>query len=330
MLISGFDALLSDLDGVVYAGNGAIPKAIEALNRLKENSVALAYITNNASRSPGAVAEHLRQLGAPASAEQVFGSADVGAELLAQKVPQGSKVLVIGSAYLRDCVSSFGMEIVASHLDEPYGVIQGFDPSIGWKDLAEAAFAINSGAIWVATNTDRTIPRAEGIAPGNGSLVEAVHSATNVEPQVAGKPGPLLFRRAAETFDATRPLVVGDRLDTDILGGNNAGYKTVLVLTGVDTARAALTARAAERPNYIISDLSGLYEDYPVIEVTGLGVRCGGATASVNGHTITIDGDESDLDAWRAASQAWWLAHPMQEHVAEPDLEFSANVSAKP
>ena len=330
MLISGFDALLSDLDGVVYAGNEAIPKAIEALNRLEENSVALAYITNNASRSPGAVAEHLRRLGAPASAEQVFGSADVGAELLAQKVPQGSKVLVIGSAYLRDCVSSFGMEIVPSHLDEPHGVIQGFDPSIGWKDLAEAAFAINGGAIWVATNTDRTIPRAEGIAPGNGSLVAAVRSATTVEPLVAGKPGPLLFRRAAETFEAVRPLVVGDRLDTDILGGNNAGYKTVLVLTGVDTARAALTARSAERPNYIITALSGLYEDYPVIEVTGFGVRCGGATASVNGHTITIDGDESDLDSWRAASQAWWLAHPKQEHVDEPYLEFSANVATKP
>lgn len=104
----------------------------------------------------------------------------------------------------------------------------------------------------------------------------------------------------------------------------------MLVLTGVDTARAALTARSAERPNYIITDLSGLYEDYPVIEVTGFGVRCGGVTASVNGHTITIDGDESDLDSWRAASQAWWLAHPKQEHVAEPDLEFSANIATKP
>ncbi|MDQ0095404.1 HAD-IIA family hydrolase [Paeniglutamicibacter psychrophenolicus] len=330
MLISGFDALLADLDGVVYAGNGAIPKAIEALNRLQEHSVVLAYITNNASRSPGAVAEHLIQLGAPASAEQVFGSADAGAELLAQELPLGSKVLVVGSAYLRDCVSSFGMEIVASHRDLPQGVIQGFDPSLGWKDLAEAAFAIQGGAIWVATNTDRTIPRAEGIAPGNGSLVEAVSAATNVQPLVAGKPEPLLFRRAAETFEATRPLVVGDRLDTDILGGNNAGYNTVLVLTGIDSARSALAARTAERPDYIIADLSGLYADYPVVEVTGFGIRCGAALASVNGDAITVNGDEADLDSWRAACAAWWLAHPHQEHAVEPKLSFSQTVAAKP
>lgn len=330
MLISGFDALLSDLDGVVYAGNGAIPKAIEALNRLSECSVSLAYVTNNASRSPSAVAAHLKQLGAPASAEQVFGSADAGAELLAQKLPQGSKVLVVGSGYLRDCVSSFGMEIVASHTDEPLGVIQGFDPALGWKDLAEAAFAINGGAIWVATNTDLTIPRAEGIAPGNGSLVNAIGAATNTRPLVAGKPEPLLFRRAAENFEATRPLVVGDRLDTDILGGNRAGYNTVLVLTGVDTALSALSARTAERPDYLIADLSGLYEEYPVIEATGFGIRCGSAVACVNEETILIDGEENNLDSWRAACAAWWLAHPEQEHVAEPKLTFSQKVGSKP
>ena len=330
MLITGFDALLADLDGVVYAGNGAIPKAIEALNRLQEHSVVLAYVTNNASRSPGAVAAHLNQLGAPASAEQVFGSADAGAELLAKELPQGAKVLVVGSAHLRDCVSSFGMEIVASHHDGPQGVIQGFDPAVGWKDLAEAAFAINGGAIWVATNTDLTIPRAEGIAPGNGSLVEAVAAATKAKPLVAGKPEPLLFRRAAETFQATRPLVVGDRLDTDILGGNNAGFNTALVLTGVDTVRTALAARTVERPDYLLADLSGLYESYPVVEVTGFGVRCGTAMASVNGDTITIDGDEADLDSWRAACAAWWLAHPRQEHAVEPKLSFSQIVGIKP
>lgn len=330
MLISGFDALLSDLDGVVYAGNGAIPKAIDALKRLDENSVVLAYITNNASRSPGAVAQHLIQLGAPASAEQVFGSADAGAELLAQKLPQGSRVLVVGSSYLRDCVSSFGMQIVASHLDKPVGVIQGFDPSIGWQDLAEAAYAIHGGAIWIATNTDRTIPRAEGIAPGNGSLVEAVSAATNTEPLVAGKPEPLLFRRAAETFEATHPLVVGDRLDTDILGGNKAGYSTVLVLTGVDSVHSALAARSAERPDYIINDLSGLYETYPIIEVTGFGIRCGSALASVKDGTITIVGDESDLDAWRAACSAWWLAHPHQDTAVQPTVVFSQTVLTTP
>lgn len=326
MLISGFDALLSDLDGVVYAGNGAIPRAIEALNGLDEHSVVLAYVTNNASRSPQAVAAHLSELGAPASAEQVFGSADAGAELLAQKLPRGSKVLVVGSAYLRDCVSDYGMEIVSSHQDEPQGVIQGFDPSIGWKDLSEAAFSVNRGAVWVATNTDRTIPRAEGIAPGNGMLVAAVQATTDARPAVAGKPEPLLFQRAAEHFQATRPLVVGDRLDTDILGGNNAGFSTVLVLTGVDTAATALAARSAERPDFLISDLSKLYEPYPTTQVTGFGIRCGTAMASVNGNSITIDGDENNLDAWRAACAAWWLAHPHADEATAPSTVFTQTV----
>ncbi|MFJ6419299.1 HAD-IIA family hydrolase [Paeniglutamicibacter sp. NPDC091659] len=326
MLISGFDALLSDLDGVVYAGNGAIPKAIEALKGLSEHSVALAYVTNNASRSPKAVAAHLSELGAPASAGQVFGSADAGAELLAQKLPRGSKILVVGSSYLRDCVTAFGMELVTSHRDGPQGVIQGFDPSIGWKDLAEAAFAINRGAVWVATNTDQTIPRAEGIAPGNGMLVAAVQAATTVKPFVAGKPEPLLFQRAAENFEATRPLVVGDRLDTDILGGNNAGYSTALVLTGVDTAATALAARTAERPDFLIRDLGELYVPYPTIKATGFGIRCGSAFASVNGESITIDGDENDLNAWRAACAAWWLAHPHVDEATSPATVFVQTV----
>ncbi len=329
MLISGYDALLSDLDGVVYAGNGAIPKAIEALNGLNEYSVALAYVTNNASRSPKAVAAHLSELGAPASASQVFGSADAGAELLAQKLPLGSKVLVVGSAYLRDCVTSYGMELASSHLDSPAGVIQGFDPSIGWKDLAEAAFAINRGAVWVATNTDQTIPRAEGIAPGNGMLVAAVQAATTTKPFVAGKPEPLLFQRAAESFESNRPLVVGDRLDTDILGGNNAGFATVLVLTGVDTPATALAARTAERPDYLIADLSGLYEPYPVIQVTGFGIRCGTAIASVAGETITITGDENDINAWRAACAAWWLSHPNADEATSPLTVFTQTVGSK-
>lgn len=323
MLISGFDALLTDLDGVVYAGNGAIPKAIEALQGLNEYGVALAYVTNNASRSPKAVAAHLSELGAPASAEQVFGSADAGAELLTQHIAQGSKVFVVGSSYLRDCVISYGMELVTSHLDAPHAVIQGFDPAIGWKDLAEAAFAINRGALWVATNTDQTIPRAEGIAPGNGMLVASVQAATTTKPLVAGKPGPLLFQRAAESFEATRPLVVGDRLDTDILGGNAAGFATVLVLTGVDSCVTALGARTAERPDYLVNDLSGLYKNYPVIQVTGYGIRCGDALAVVNGQTITVHGDENDINAWRATCAAWWMAHPHTEEKTNPQAIFN-------
>lgn len=164
MLISGFDAVLTDLDGVVYAGAGAIEGAVESLDRLAGLGVSLAYVTNNASRSPEVVAGHLRALGVPARSDQVFDSASAGADLLAKLVEIGSVVLVVGSAYLRECVTARGMVLALSEHERIDAVIQGFDPTLGWKDLAAAAFAINKGALWVATNTDLTIPRAEGIA----------------------------------------------------------------------------------------------------------------------------------------------------------------------
>lgn len=322
MLISGFDAVLSDLDGVVYAGAGAIEGAVDSLDRLAGLGVSLAFVTNNASRSPEIVAGHLRELGVPAQSDQVFDSANAGADLLAKLVAPGAVVLVVGSGYLRECVTERGMVLASAEHGHIDAVIQGFDPSLGWKDLADAAFAINKGALWVATNTDLTIPRAEGIAPGNGSLVAAVTNATGVLPQVAGKPQPLLFQRAAERFEATHPLVIGDRLDTDILGGNRAGYKTAAVLTGVETPESLLAAKTAERPDYILRDLTELYTAYPVLEVTGYGIRCGMANATVHDGKITVTGRRDDLDAWRAACEAWWLAHPHAAAATNPEIEF--------
>lgn len=324
MLISGFDSVLSDLDGVVYAGPQAIDDAVDSLNTLAEVNVALAFITNNAGRSPMSVAAHLRKLGVKTSAEQVFGSADAGAEMLARELNPGSKVLVVGSPYLRECIAVRGLEVVESHKDEPVAVIQGFDPAVSWNDLAEAAFAINNRAIWVATNTDMTIPRAEGIAPGNGSLVHAVKVATGVTPRVAGKPESYLFSRAADRLDSKRPLVLGDRLDTDILGGFHAGFSTALVLTGVDTPQSALGAPVQQRPNYLISTLADIYKPYPTIKVLGYGVQVGEAVARVKDGAIAVDGNESDLNAWRAACHAWWLAHPRQQIHQSPSIEFTS------
>ncbi|GAA3681629.1 HAD hydrolase-like protein [Arthrobacter ginkgonis] len=322
MLISGFDAVLSDLDGVVYAGAGAIEGAVGSLDRLASAGVSLAYITNNASRSPDAVAAHLRDLGAPASAEQVFGSADAGAELLAGLVEPGASVLVVGSAYLREQVVRHGLSPVASAAEHPAAVIQGFDPAVSWTDLAQASYAVSAGAVWVATNTDLTIPRAEGMAPGNGSLVAAVAAASKAVPHVAGKPEPLLFRRAATRLGAARPLVVGDRLDTDIRGGNAAGYSTAAVLTGVDTPESILAARRDERPDFLIADLTELYLPYPEVRGDGAGFTCGEARAQVDGDTLTVAGESTDLNAWRAACAAWWLAHPHAETARLPQVDF--------
>ncbi|WP_285723781.1 HAD-IIA family hydrolase [Psychromicrobium xiongbiense] len=325
-LLDGHDALLSDLDGVIYAGPHAIPGAVEALQRADREGLSLGYVTNNASRSPEAVAAHLRELGAPATAETVFGSSRVGAQLLAEHTPPGSRVLVIGSEALRSEVTALGFTLVSSADDAPDAVIQGFDPSLGWSDLAEASFAVTTGALWVATNTDRTIPVARGVAPGNGSLVAAVAAATGQQPLVAGKPEPTLFRAAAQALHSVKPLVVGDRLDTDILGGNRAGYATALVLTGVDTALSALQAVTAERPRYLLAGLDELHAPAAIVREEDNGWRCGDAWATVHeatddaAATVEIFGPAESLDGWRAACAAWWQAVPQPETVTDPVL----------
>ncbi|MHA7281127.1 HAD-IIA family hydrolase [Arthrobacter sp. MDT2-2] len=322
-LIDGYDGVLADLDGVVYAGPHAIPGATTALDKLAGEGKSLAYVTNNASRSSEQVAAHLRELGAPAAAEQVFGSALAGAELLAGMVAAGSTVLVVGSETLADAVRAQGLVVVASADDRPDAVIQGFAPGVGWKDLAEAAYAVAAGAVWVATNTDMSIPQERGIAPGNGSLVAAVAAATAKSPAVAGKPEAALFETAARHSGVDRALVVGDRLDTDILGGNRAGMATALVLTGVDSVRTALVARVDERPDYLIGSLAELYEQYPAVTYDDGSYGCGGSAAHATETTVTISGREDDLDSWRAACAAWWSVHPEEAPAALPEIRFT-------
>lgn len=321
-LIDSFDGVLADLDGVVYKGPSAIDGATEALDKLVGEGTSLAYVTNNASRSSEEVAAHLRELGAPATAEQVFGSAMAGAELLARQVPAGATVLVVGSQVLADSVRAQGLVVVSASDGQPDAVIQGFSPSLGWKDLAEASYAIQAGALWVATNLDMTLPQERGFAPGNGTLVAAIATATGQWPVAAGKPEPALFETAARHSGVTRPLVVGDRLDTDILGGNRAGMDTLLVLTGVDTPQTALAARVDERPKYMIRSLSELYEEYPAITADDGAYACGAATARVSGSTVSVNGREDDLNSWRAACAAWWAAHPDTTPDAAPEILF--------
>lgn len=321
-LISLFDALLADLDGVVYAGPHAIPGAVDSLQQLAGLGIGLGYVTNNASRSPAQVAAHLRELGAPAEDEQVVSSSQAAAELLASLLPAGAKILITGSPALAEEIELVGLTAVRSQAEKPVAVVQGFSPEIGWKDLAEAAYVVSAGALWVATNTDMSIPQARGIAPGNGTLVAAVAAATGQTPQVAGKPEAPLFHAAAKRLAADRPLVVGDRLDTDILGGNNAGFSTVAVLTGVDTRETILAARTDERPDFLIESLSDLHQPYPDVDHRDGVYRCGDATARVNGQTVSIQGAGDDLDSWRAACAAWWAAVPETAEAMAPKLEW--------
>lgn len=328
-LLDRFDAVLSDLDGVVYAGPHAIPGAPEVLRRISSDGVPVVFVTNNASRSVATVAEHLTELGVPTGPDGVVSAAQAGAELLAQRLPTGTSVLVTGSQALADVVADAGLVPVRAQSDEPRAVIQGFDPGLGWAQLAEAAFTLaDPDVLWVATNTDRTIPQARGMAPGNGTLVAAVAATTARPPVVAGKPEAPIFRTAAERAGSTRPVVLGDRLDTDIRGGNAAGFATIAVLTGVDTLHTILAACTAERPDHVVGTLESLFEPYPDVELSpsarGHAARCGAAEAETDGTRLRIRGGRDDLDSWRAACAAWWAAHPDTDVPVVPDPEWES------
>lgn len=292
--LTGVDVVLADLDGVVYAGPTAIPFAVESLQRAAE-TVRVGYITNNAARTDQSVADHLVELGLSVAATDVVTSPQAAVRLLAEQVPAGSLVLVVGGDGLVDELGKAGFGVTRSADDKPAAVIQGFAPDVGWVHLAEAAFALvtdadGNGIPWIATNTDWTIPVARGIAPGNGTLVSAVHTAVGRLPIVAGKPEVPIFTEALARFGATKALFIGDRLDTDILGGNRAEIDTALVLTGIDRAKQTLSADPTSRPRFILSDLRQLHEPYPETEFSK-----DGATASVAGATVRIRGRDVEI-----------------------------------
>ncbi len=263
-LVTRYSAVVCDLDGVVYRGASAVPHAVEVLGGL---SVSVLYATNNASRSPADVVGHLGDLGLTCTPEAVATSAQAGVWLLAQRLPAGSPVLAVGGPGVATALAQGGLRPVlpADAADVALdAVLQGYGPDVTASDLAEAAYAVEAGATWVATNTDGTLPTDRGVAPGNGSFVAAVERAVGAPPNlVAGKPEPPLYLLCAQRLDlpASRLLAVGDRLDTDIEGAVAAGMDSLLVLTGVDDLRACLEAPAQRRPTWVAPDLRGLLAD---------------------------------------------------------------------
>ncbi|MER5642815.1 HAD-IIA family hydrolase [Kitasatospora sp. NPDC002227] len=306
-LTEAYDTALLDLDGVVYAGPDAIEHAVESLAVAREAGMRLAYVTNNASRPPRVVAGHLSELGVPAAAEDVINSAQAAARLVAAKVPAGSKVLVVGGAGLVEALAEHGLEAVRKLADGPVAVVQGYDPSVGWADLAEASYAVAAGLPWVASNTDLTVPTARGIAPGNGTLVAAVRTATGVEPEVAGKPLPPMHRETVIRTGARRPLVVGDRLDTDIEGAFNGGVDSLLVFTGVTTPAQVLAAPVEHRPTYLAADLRGMLVAAPeVVELGDWAFGCGGYRAWAEDGELRVAGEGDVYDGLRALCGVAW------------------------
>jgi HAD superfamily hydrolase (TIGR01450 family) len=300
-LAQQYDCLLIDLDGTMFRGRRPTEGAVQALAKVRSRAY---FVTNNASRSADEVAAHLTDLGFTAVADDVATSAQSAARLLADQLPPDSPVLIVGTEALADEIRAVGLRAVRSYDDGPAAVVQGLSQKIGWPDLAEAALAIRAGALWVASNVDLTLPTERGLLPGNGSLVAALRAATGGEPQVAGKPAPGLLRDAAARGDFRAPLVVGDRLDTDIEGANAAELPSLMVLTGVNSARDAVFAKPAQRPTFIGNDLRSLHSDGERLAVGPQpGWRVDVADASV---TVGADGsDDGDgLSIVRAVAAA--------------------------
>jgi glycerol 3-phosphatase-2 len=316
-LAERYDVALVDLDGVTYRGLEPIDGASEGLAGARALGMRLVFVTNNASREPESVAEQLAGLSIPAEPAEVMTAAQAAAQLLASRLPRGSKVLVVGGAGLVTAVRAAGFVIVASADDEPDAVAQGFAPELGWTQLAEAAYAVERGAWHVASNLDLSLPTARGFAPGNGSLVGAVQAATGVVPDSAGKPSPTMYRLAIERLGAERPLVVGDRLDTDLAGARAGNYPGLHVLTGVSTARDDILAVPGNRPDFIGADLRSLLAAHPLPELaTESWWTCGRAAARVVDGDLQLHrgsgdgaGDRaSEVDLVRAACSAAWAA----------------------
>lgn len=305
-LAQEYDCLLIDLDGTVYCGHQLIDGAVESLDKVPGRTL---YITNNASRSADEVATHLRDLGLDAAADDIVTSAQTAARVLAQQLPPGARVLVVGTDSLADAIAAVGLRPVRRWRDQPDAVVQGHSTKTGWTDLAEAALAIRAGALWVATNVDPTIPSERGLLPGTGSMVAALKTATDADPQVVGKPSPALIKDALARGDFHAPLLVGDRLDTDIAGANAAGVPSMMVLTGINSARDAVWAVPAQRPTYIGHDLRALHQDTDVLAVTrqsGWRVETDDGSVTVSGPGDDDRGD--DLSVVRAVASAVWAA----------------------
>ena len=315
-----YDVALLDLDGVVYVGPDAVPGVPESLEKARAAGMRLGFVTNNAARSAADVAGHLTELGVPAEAGDVITSSQAAATVVADRWAPGARVLAVGGPGVAAALQAAGLTVVERAEDQPVAVVQGYGREVGWEQLAEAVVAVRNGARHVATNTDATIPSPRGPLPGNGAMVGVVAAITGQEPLVTGKPDPAMHAECVRRTGAHRPLVVGDRLDTDIEGARRAGAASLLVLTGVTDPATLLAAGPQQRPDLLAPDTGGLLVAHPAVTTDGPAVRCGGwSVQGGEGNDVLVlhageaggpSGDGDGLDGLRALCVAHWGRHP--------------------
>lgn len=301
-----YDVAVLDLDGVVYVGQNAVPGAAEALNEARAAGMQLAFVTNNAARSPGTVGAQLRRLGIEADDDDVVTSAQAAARLLSEDLEPGSAVFLIGGQGLEQALTERGLRPVTEPSPAVAAVAQGYGPDMPWSQVVQGAILVASGLPWVATNTDMTIPTDGGIGPGNGTVVRLVAEYAGREPVVAGKPMSPLFRETLTRVGGSRPLVVGDRLDTDIVGAVTMGWDSLLVLTGVTGLEELVRAGRKERPTFVAPDLAALARAQVAPEHSGGSTSLGGWSARVRGGHLVVEGAGLVEDWWCVVADAAW------------------------
>ncbi|GAA1160223.1 HAD-IIA family hydrolase [Nocardioides aquiterrae] len=299
------DLAMLDLDGVVYVGGAAVPGAPGHLAKARAAGMRLAFITNNASRPPEQVAAHLRDLGVEAESDDVVTSSQAAARLLADRFGRAARIVALGAEGLREALEAEGLVPVGAN-DEAVAIATGYSPDVRWAEIMRAAVRIRDGLPWVASNTDLTFPAEFGLAPGHGVLVDMLRRFAGVQPDVAGKPARPLLDETVRRVGGERPLMVGDRLDTDILGARNAGLASLLVLTGVTGLPELVAAPPEQRPTYLAPDLGGLLVAHEAPVADGRAFALGGWRASVDDGALVVTGRGDPADWWRAVAEAAW------------------------
>jgi HAD superfamily hydrolase (TIGR01450 family) len=305
-LSEAYDLVMFDLDGVVYVDGRAVPRAPEGIAHVRETGSHVAFITNNASRTPEQVADHLRDLGVDAVPADVVTSSQAAARLLHEAHGDGAHIAVLGAEGLVVAVREEGLVPVSVGDTSAVAIVSGYAPDARWSEIMESAVLIRKGLPWVATNTDLTLPTGDGPAPGHGVLVKMIAEFAGVEPVVAGKPLRPLFDETLRRVGGEHPLMVGDRLDTDIAGAQVAETDSLLVMTGITDLSGLVAAVPDERPTHVGHDLDALGRPACAASESDDGWRADGWSARVTDGRLGVEGSGGQDGWWTAVAAAAW------------------------
>lgn len=248
-------ALTIDMDGVLWQGDEVFPGFIEFFNFLRRENIPFTLATNNASKTQDQYVQKFARLGVTIHREEVMTSSLATAEYLKGQYPPGSRFFIIGQDGLRQALTSAGFIIADKDVE---AVIVGIDLELTYQKLKRGVLLVNGGARFIGSNPDVTLPCEEGLAPGNGAILAAVSAATGQTPITIGKPGAIMFELAIKRMGVTpaETAMLGDRLETDILGAQQAGLKSILVLTGVTTPEMLATRNI--KPDWVFENIATL------------------------------------------------------------------------